>query len=33
MSDMDKCPVMGAKKTNNTASSKNEHWWPNQVNL
>ncbi len=31
MSDIEKCPVMGGG--NRALPSKNEHWWPNQINL
>lgn len=33
MSDISKCPVMGGGDKKESAPSKNEHWWPNQVNL
>ena len=34
MSDISKCPVMGGSRAQNaTASSANEQWWPNQLNL
>ncbi len=33
MSDIGKCPVMGGGHSHRPISSKNEHWWPNQVNL
>ncbi len=34
MSDISKCPVMGGSRAHNaTASSANEQWWPNQLNL
>lgn len=33
MSDIDKCPVMGSGGKNKPEPLKNEHWWPNQVNL
>ena len=34
MSDISKCPVMGGSRANNaTATSSNQQWWPNQLNL
>ena len=33
MSDIGKCPVMGGGHSHKSVPSKNEHWWPNQVNL
>ena len=34
MSDISKCPVMGGSRAHNaTATSSNEQWWPNQLNL
>lgn len=33
MSDIGKCPVMGGGHSHKSIPSKNEHWWPNQVNL
>ncbi|CAA6680099.1 Catalase (EC / Peroxidase (EC [Lentimonas sp. CC19] len=34
MSDISKCPVMGGSHANNaTATSSNQQWWPNQLNL
>jgi len=33
MSDIDKCPVMSTKNGHKHPPSKNEHWWPNQVDL
>ena len=34
MSDISKCPVMGGTRAQNTtATTSNEQWWPNQLNL
>ena len=33
MSDIEKCPVMGGGGKKSSVSTKNEHWWPNQINL
>jgi catalase-peroxidase len=33
MSDIEKCPVMGSGNSHKAAKSRNENWWPNQVNL
>ncbi len=33
MSNESKCPVMGGGNSHKAAPSKNEHWWPNQINL
>jgi catalase-peroxidase len=33
MSDIEKCPVMGGDGKKKSVSTKNEHWWPNQINL
>jgi catalase-peroxidase len=33
MSDIGKCPVMSGGHSHKSIPSKNEHWWPNQVNL
>lgn len=34
MSDISKCPVIGSSRAHNaTATSSNEQWWPNQLNL
>ena len=30
---MEKCPVMHGASTNNSRSTKNNDWWPNQINL
>ena len=30
---MEKCPVMHGASTNNSRSTKNHDWWPNQINL
>jgi catalase-peroxidase len=33
MSDIGKCPIMSQGHSHKSVPSKNEHWWPNQVNL